>query len=131
MCCCYICICPIFRCMYMISCAYSFFFKQKTAYDMRISDWSSDVCSSDLGVDEDDGDAVAFLQVAAVQLGGQRLEPGAVAGGGAVVQADAGAGIGVGGNVVVAGRIARLQVALVAEEAEHEDRKSTRLNHSH
>src|SRR3546814_1162186 len=30
---------------YSISC---FFFKQKTAYEMRISDWSSDVCSSDL-----------------------------------------------------------------------------------
>src|SRR3546814_16257373 len=29
-------------------CRYSFFFKQKTAYEMRISDWSSDVCSSDL-----------------------------------------------------------------------------------
>src|SRR3546814_1996679 len=28
-----------------------FFFKQKTAYDMRISDWSSDVCSSDLRTD--------------------------------------------------------------------------------
>src|SRR3546814_4530289 len=28
-----------------------FFFKQKTAYEMRISDWSSDVCSSDLGFD--------------------------------------------------------------------------------
>src|SRR3546814_1749882 len=28
--------------------AYFFFFKQKTAYEMRISDWSSDVCSSDL-----------------------------------------------------------------------------------
>src|SRR3546814_15798543 len=28
-----------------------FFFKQKTAYEMRISDWSSDVCSSDLGRD--------------------------------------------------------------------------------
>src|SRR3546814_8998772 len=27
-----------------------FFFKQKTAYEMRISDWSSDVCSSDLTV---------------------------------------------------------------------------------
>src|SRR3546814_15650093 len=27
-----------------------FFFKQKTAYEMRISDWSSDVCSSDLPV---------------------------------------------------------------------------------
>src|SRR3546814_4839836 len=31
-----------------------FFFKQKTAYEMRISDWSSDVCSSDLrGVDKE------------------------------------------------------------------------------
>src|SRR3546814_1692604 len=28
-----------------------FFFKQKTAYEMRISDWSSDVCSSDLSDD--------------------------------------------------------------------------------
>src|SRR3546814_2970060 len=28
-----------------------FFFKQKTAYEMRISDWSSDVCSSDLAYD--------------------------------------------------------------------------------
>src|SRR3546814_17627309 len=32
-----------------------FFFKQKTAYEVRISDWSSDVCSSDLGR-PDDGD---------------------------------------------------------------------------
>src|SRR3546814_11020736 len=29
-------------------CCWFFFFKQKTAYEMRISDWSSDVCSSDL-----------------------------------------------------------------------------------
>src|SRR3546814_1490977 len=29
-----------------------FFFKQKTAYEMRISDWSSDVCSSDLRLGE-------------------------------------------------------------------------------
>src|SRR3546814_12077676 len=33
-------LCFLFRCF--------FFFKQKTAYEMRISDWSSDVCSSDL-----------------------------------------------------------------------------------
>src|SRR3546814_21120894 len=33
-----------------------FFFKQKTAYEMRISDWSSDVCSSDLGKDVNDGE---------------------------------------------------------------------------
>src|SRR3546814_1752726 len=32
----------------VISCFVFFFFKQKTAYEMRISDWSSDVCSSDL-----------------------------------------------------------------------------------
>src|SRR3546814_997017 len=31
----------------IVSCVV-FFFKQKTAYEMRISDWSSDVCSSDL-----------------------------------------------------------------------------------
>src|SRR3546814_13688868 len=31
--------------------SYFFFFKQKTAYEMRISDWSSDVCSSDLQVE--------------------------------------------------------------------------------
>src|SRR3546814_6606891 len=31
-----------------IVCLDFFFFKQKTAYEMRISDWSSDVCSSDL-----------------------------------------------------------------------------------
>src|SRR3546814_6832578 len=29
---------------------FCFFFKQKTAYEMRISDWSSDVCSSDLEI---------------------------------------------------------------------------------
>src|SRR3546814_3113098 len=29
--------------------SFFFFFQQKTAYEMRISDWSSDVCSSDLG----------------------------------------------------------------------------------
>src|SRR3546814_8188603 len=32
----------------MYACVCVFFFKQKTAYEMRISDWSSDVCSSDL-----------------------------------------------------------------------------------
>src|SRR3546814_19485056 len=32
----------------VVLCVFFFFFKQKTAYEMRISDWSSDVCSSDL-----------------------------------------------------------------------------------
>src|SRR3546814_7328076 len=35
-------------CIFLLFC-----FKQKTAYEMRISDWSSDVCSSDLHVPED------------------------------------------------------------------------------
>src|SRR3546814_5322454 len=35
-----------------VKCICVFFFKQKTAYEMRISDWSSDVCSSDLHLDE-------------------------------------------------------------------------------
>src|SRR3546814_7606170 len=35
-------------------CSFFFFVKQKTAYEMRISDWSSDVCSSDLGENDDD-----------------------------------------------------------------------------
>src|SRR3546814_6002107 len=34
--------------MYGVVVLHFFFFKQKTAYEMRISDWSSDVCSSDL-----------------------------------------------------------------------------------
>src|SRR3546814_14701892 len=35
-------------CSCVVSFFFFFFFKQKTAYEMRISDWSSDVCSSDL-----------------------------------------------------------------------------------
>src|SRR3546814_9551826 len=38
------------NCYYFVLVFVFFFFKQKTAYEMRISDWSSDVCSSDLGV---------------------------------------------------------------------------------
>src|SRR3546814_18697455 len=70
-----------------------FFFKQKTAYEMRISDWSSDVCSSDLwlavhDIAEEGGEAGRLLLVceACADLGGQirkaafpllNLEPGA------------------------------------------------------
>src|SRR3546814_1013890 len=36
-------------------CVWFFFFQQKTAYEMCISDWSSDVCSSDLTVDDPNG----------------------------------------------------------------------------
>src|SRR3546814_6905885 len=41
-------VCDLFFILFMYSYYFFFFFKQKTAYEMRISDWSSDVCSSDL-----------------------------------------------------------------------------------
>src|SRR3546814_18948119 len=41
---------------------YFFFFKQKTAYEMRISDWSSDVCSSDLFARYRIDDPLLFFQ---------------------------------------------------------------------
>src|SRR3546814_10889907 len=51
-----------------------FFFKQKTAYEMRISDWSSDVCSSDLGESQGRGEGGVLLDRVAVQGGpGRRL----------------------------------------------------------
>src|SRR3546814_1235044 len=42
-------------CEYLFEFFFVFFFKQKTAYEMRISDWSSDVCSSDLRRDRSSG----------------------------------------------------------------------------
>src|SRR3546814_2413127 len=47
---------------------YVFFFKQKTAYEMRISDWSSDVCSSDLISDV----ALVIEQRASIRMGKDR-----------------------------------------------------------
>src|SRR3546814_13460230 len=52
----FLCLCIIF----FLYCLYVFFFKQKTAYEMRISDWSSDVCSSDL---------VDLLDIQCVEVG--------------------------------------------------------------
>src|SRR3546814_3919546 len=53
-----------------------FLFKQKTAYEMRISDWSSDVCSSDLPVWNPDlvstaGDTKAIAEKAAISRANQ------------------------------------------------------------
>src|SRR3546814_5828078 len=52
----------IVRCVivydYVLFCWF-FFFKQKTAYEIRISDWSSDVCSSDLRIPRSSRDSTA------------------------------------------------------------------------
>src|SRR3546814_8670637 len=61
-------------CIFFLVCSYMsfaycvfvfFFFKQKTAYEMRISDWSSDVCSSDLSVcwEIDEGRFVDLIEI--------------------------------------------------------------------
>src|SRR3546814_10510401 len=50
---CYVLVCVLYiviSCIVIVVLFSVFFFKQKTAYEMRISDWSSDVCSSDLKV---------------------------------------------------------------------------------
>src|SRR3546814_10585106 len=61
-----------------------FFYKQKTAYEMRISDWSSDVCSSDLAIPAH-GEYIAakhavigLTRIAAVDYGQQGIRVNAV-----------------------------------------------------
>src|SRR3546814_3411116 len=51
-------------------CGVFFFFKQKTAYEMRIRDWSSDVCSSDLAVP-------GFQSLGRLLVGDDIVDPGA------------------------------------------------------
>src|SRR3546814_5859318 len=63
-----------FYCFYLV--VVFFFFKQKTAYDMRISDWSSDVCSSDGCSSELVGwDGVLAPELQAIQLPAAQVLP--------------------------------------------------------
>src|SRR3546814_5721993 len=108
-----------------------FFFKQKTAYEMRISDWSSDVCSSDLPnddvmclFDDDRGDTVR-----AARMGKCDAASGCgLAGYGQIGIADYGRTAGEtdqpGHAKDADARSARLYAGAI-------DRKSTRLNSSH
>src|SRR3546814_17078632 len=102
------------------------FFKQKTAYEMRISDWSSDVCSSDLaerGADEGGGDFGAqFLAriglrseaarlVAAQSLGVAGPVREFVKGGAIEIDLIAEGGLRRHGHEIAAGRIESLAAA--------------------
>src|SRR3546814_6256064 len=98
-----------------------FFFKQKTAYEMRISDWSSDVCSSDL--DQIFPDTLIFLVGKDHAFGGAALD------GSLDLPLKAAARLH-------AATIVEGQDILVAEKAVAglvgpADRQSTRLNSSH
>src|SRR3546814_1872249 len=61
--------------MYFVMCFF-FCFKQKTAYDVRISDWSSDVCSSDLALGVDRLEVARRPTVAVFTTGDELGEPG-------------------------------------------------------
>src|SRR3546814_21165012 len=50
------------------------FFEEKTAYEMRISDWSSDVCSSDLHMHVDVGQAEMMADLVHHHMGDQHVE---------------------------------------------------------
>src|SRR3546814_10885430 len=50
------------------------FFEEKTAYEMRISDWSSDVCSSDLHMHVDVGQAEMMADLMHHHMGDQHVE---------------------------------------------------------
>src|SRR3546814_9711069 len=113
-----------------------FFFKQKTAYEMRISDWSSDVCSSDLAValanDTDyglnasvwGGDLDNAIRV------GRRIQSGNVNINDILATAYASKGTPSGG-VKQSGVGARHGDQGLLSTPTARDRKSTRLNSSH
>src|SRR3546814_10663474 len=112
--------------------SYFFFFKQKTAYEMRISDWSSDVCSSDLQVEllaaPDRGggevfvhaglefDVIGFEEFAGFpELLVEQAERRAT------VTGDEAGGVQAGGEIALS----------LQHRQAHQARKSTRLNSSH
>src|SRR3546814_9780430 len=106
-------------------------FKQKTAYEVRISDWSSDVCSSDLGGAMTKGrqhagplDSRSWLQAVRRPPAGPRLAATACT----RVAADIYEGHGPQDRQPGQPRPAHPAAAACADRA---DRKSTRLNSSH
>src|SRR3546814_8681148 len=100
------------------------FFKQKTAYEMRISDWSSDVCSSDLDrAGSALADGLAAVQLDAELVGDHLLAARLLA--------------GLAAQVIAVRRLVLLEFLegqrdLLARGGDRAvDRKSTRLNSSH
>src|SRR3546814_7037412 len=105
-----------------------FFFKQKTAYEMRISDWSSDVCSSDLQVENEittHGANEPFAHVAshAIHARNHHAKYGALK---LEEKGSTGAFVTRTIRKVIDEETARLENGLTVL-----DRKSTRLNSSH
>src|SRR3546814_9866650 len=109
-----------------------FFFKQKTAYEMRISDWSSDVCSSDLTLPlwKADNTLANFLSAYERLL---PLEKASNLASRDKVAFLAKTGEGVLGKIV--NRVKNAALVAITDGSKQitleQDRKSTRLNSSH
>src|SRR3546814_6980419 len=109
-----------------------FFFKQKTAYEMRISDWSSDVCSSDLGLLP--GRVRLLFQPAEEVMPGGALElvaQGALNGVSHIFCLHCDPTLDVGEIGVREGALTGAADSLDVHLIGKGDRKSTRLNSSH
>src|SRR3546814_6952283 len=61
-------------CLVAVVCG-CFFFKQKTAYEVRIGDWSSDVCSSDLKLADRAGGGNAAIDIEEIVMAAVGVEP--------------------------------------------------------
>src|SRR3546814_8594424 len=99
-----------------------FFFKQKTAYEMRISDWSSDVCSSDLP-------GAAGIVHAILVRDGQRVRAGQP-----LVELDptvSDADTAQASKALETAVLDAARLRAVLSALDGQDRKSTRLNSSH
>src|SRR3546814_2871585 len=109
-----------------------FFFKQKTAYEMRISDWSSDVCSSDLPCMVPADTPIAHVDGVfnAVAAAGDYVGPVLFEGRGAGSNPTASAVVADLADLA-AGRHAPAFGVPAVKLHPLKDRKSTRLNSSH
>src|SRR3546814_6451666 len=112
-----------------------FFFKQKTAYELRISDWSSDVCSSDLGVStfhtsHDTPPVSGSSATSPSPTSPAARNPSTMSASAVMSQLlpDPGADE-VGGGLALFDRV--LEIMRAGDEFERLDRKSTRLHSSH
>src|SRR3546814_374673 len=87
---------------FVVCVVFFFFFKQKTAYEMRISDWSSDVCSSDLDPQADLAGRARARELGACRA--RRLPHSPRAGGARAARGPARARPGAGGLGLGVGR---------------------------
>src|SRR3546814_8346201 len=125
--------------LFCVFVSYFFFFKQKTAYEMRISDWSSDVCSSDLT--PEDWEPVELPLFRSTQFGDDQDRP---------IKKSDGSWTYFGADLAYhfqksqnadelidiwgadhAGTVKRIKAAVAALTDGKTDRKSTRLHSSH